>query len=238
MKIIYRFSDLGYDKQKLPLVNNENCFINFCNNFLNGNFDGVTIIMDNCYEHTVEKFKTIINKMSRGGTPKIITTLNGNAGSYKYALQYAMENFSDDEIVYFVEGDYIHDIDSKKILEEGYNLMGAEVDYVTLYAHPDKEATPDRIIPEYVFRSINSYWRTCEATTMTHAAKVQTIKRDFSIINKWVSGKHPDDYRMFLELKANGKLLVSSMPGYSTHGETAWLSPFKDWNHILEKSLV
>lgn len=237
MKTIYRFSDLGYDKRKLPLVNNENCFINFCNNFLEKNFDGVTIIMDNCYDRTVERFKVIVEKLNTGNSPQIITTSNGNAGSYKYALQYAMENFNDEEIVYFVEGDYIHDISSKKILEEGFNLIGAEIDYVTLYAHPDKEATPDRIIPEYIFRSTSSYWRTTEATTMTHAAKVSTIKRDFPIINKWVSGKHPDDYKMFLELKANGKLLISSIPGYSTHGENDWLSPFKDWSNILEKSI-
>lgn len=237
MKVLYRFSDLGYEKRKLQTVNNQNCFINFCNNFLEKNFDGVTIIMDNCYPQTVERFKNIIKTIGGSGIPQIITTKHGNAGSYKYALQYAIENFNDEEIVYFVEGDYIHDIGSKKILEEGFNLIGAEIDYVTLYAHPDKEATPDRIIPEYIFRSANSYWRTTEATTMTHAAKVKTIKQDFPIINKWISNLHPDDYRMFLELKSNGKLLVSSIPGYSTHGETAWLSPFKDWNHILEKSI-
>ena len=34
MKTIYRVSDIGYPKNKLPLVNNENCFVNFCANFL------------------------------------------------------------------------------------------------------------------------------------------------------------------------------------------------------------
>lgn len=236
MKIIYRFSDKGYAKQKLSVVNNENCFKNFCVNFLNKDLSDLILVRDNCYPLTLVQFDSIIKDVSKEGTPTIIDTNKGNAGSFKFALEYAIKNFKDDEIVYFVEGDYIHDLNSKNILTEGYDLMGASVDYITLYAHPDKEM-PDRINPEYVFRSKSSYWRTCESTTMTFSAKVKTLKEDIEVFNKWISGVHPHDHNMFLELKSKERLLISPIPGYSTHGETGWLSPLKDWTRIMINSI-
>jgi len=37
---------------------------------------------------------------------------------------------------------------------------------------------------------------------------------------------------MFLELRKHNELLITPLPGYSTHGETDWLSPLIDWNEI------
>jgi len=236
MKVIYRFSDRGYPKQKLPIVNNENCFKNFCVNFLNRDLSDLTLVRDYCNPSTHAQFDYIIKDINMGGCPKVIDTNNGNAGSFKFALEYAINNFDDDEIVYFVEGDYIHDAKSKNMLLEGYKLLDVVVDYVTLYAHPDKEME-EGIKPEYIFRSDSGYWRSCDSTTMTFSSRVRTLKEDKPIFDKWISGVHPNDHQMFLELRSKERILVSPMPGYSTHGETKWLSPFKDWSKILNASL-
>ena len=237
MKTIYRVSDRGYPKNKLPLVNNENCFVNFCANFLRCDLSELVLIQDNCNSSTILNFDKIIKKINVGTDPIVMQTNVGNASSYVVALNYAINNFKDDEIVYFVEGDFIHDKNSMQILEEGFKLIGTEVDYVTLYAHPDKEM-PENIIPEYIFRSQNCYWRSCISTVMTCATKVKTLKEDLSVITKWTAGKHPEDHSMFSELRSSGRVLVSSIPGYSTHGETSWLSPHKDWNLILANSIL
>lgn len=236
MKVIYRFSDKGYPKVKLPSVSNENCFKNFCVNFLNRDLTDLVLVRDNCYPLTHVQFDSIIKEVNMGGCPVILDTNYGNAGSFKFALEYAINNFNEDEIVYFVEGDYIHDVNSKNILLEGYKLVDAYVDYVTLYAHPDKE-TEGGIKAEYIFRSNSIYWRSCESTTMTFSGRLFALKEDKAILDKWISGAHPNDHQMFLELRAKERLLISPMPGYSTHGESAWLSPFKDWNKILTQSI-
>ena len=237
MKIIYRFSDRGYQKVKLPSVNNENCFKNFCVNFLDRDMSDLILVRDNCHPSTHIQFDSIVKQTNIGACPKIIDTTNGNAGSFKFALEYAINNFDDEEIVYFVEGDYIHDLGARNMLNEGYQLVDVMADYVTLYAHPDKEME-EGIKPEYIFRSKSAYWRSSDSTTMTFSSRVKTLKEDKPIFDKWISGVHPNDHQMFLELRSKERILVSPMPGYSTHGEAKWLSPFKNWTTILDNSIV
>ena len=68
---------------------------------------------------------------------------------------------------------------------------------------------------------------------MTLAAKVSTLKRVEPILRKWTSETHPNDFKMFLELRDDqGELLVTPIPGYATHGETAWLAPLTDWSKV------
>ena len=67
---------------------------------------------------------------------------------------------------------------------------------------------------------------------MTFAAKVSTLKRVEPILRKWTSSTHPNDFQMFLDLRQQNELLITSLPGYATHGETAWLSPLTDWSKI------
>jgi len=67
---------------------------------------------------------------------------------------------------------------------------------------------------------------------MTFASKVNTLKRVEPTLRKWTSDTHPNDFQMFLELRQNNELLITPIPGYSTHGETAWLTPLTDWSKI------
>jgi hypothetical protein len=67
---------------------------------------------------------------------------------------------------------------------------------------------------------------------MTFAAKVSTLKRVEPILRKYTQGSYPEDFKMFLELREYNELLITPLPGYSTHGETAWLTPLIDWSKI------
>mgnify|MGYP003125497802 FL=1 len=55
------------------------------------------------------------------------------------------------------------------------------------------------------------------------------VLKILEILRKHTNTTHPNDFNMFLELRKNNELLITSIPGYSTHGETAWLSPLNDW---------
>ena len=140
--------------------------------------------------------------------------------------------------VYFIENDYLHKPDSQKILEEGFTL-GAS--FVALYDHPDKYLDPSRGGNPYcegggedtrVYLTDSCHWKITNSTTMTFAAKVSTLKRVEPILRKHTSGIHPNDFQMFLELRSQGELLITPIPGYATHGETKWISPLTDWTKI------
>jgi hypothetical protein len=49
-------------------------------------------------------------------------------------------------------------------------------------------------------------------------------------------GHYPQDFQMFLDLRDQGELLITPLPGYSTHGETAWLTPLCQWDKIVSFS--
>ena len=231
MKIIYRISDVGYKKEKPDYINNENCLKNFCNVFFDYIYD-IIILADNCSDGTLTMIKKYIDPIN---IRKV--SVGHGAGTFNLALDEALR-WDDSETIYFVENDYLHKPNSQKIIEEGLDL-GAS--FVSLYDHPDKYLPPNQGGNPYceggaedtrVYLTTSTHWKVTNSTTMTFAAKVSTLKQTESILRKHTQGSYPADFKMFLELRQEGELLITPLPGYSTHGETAWLTPLIDWSLI------
>ena len=229
MKIIYRISDAGYKKEKPEYINNEKCLANATKVFKDAEWH---IIADNCSDTTIS--------MIQQYQPEIETVSVGHgAGTFNLALEGAVAGeWADEEIVYFIENDYLHKPESQKILEEGFSL-GAS--FVALYDHPDKYLDPRNGGNPYcegggedtrVYLTDSCHWKITNSTTMTFAAKVSTLKRVEPILRKHTSDTHPNDFQMFLELRELGELLITPLPGYATHGESNWLSPLTDWSKV------
>ena len=60
----------------------------------------------------------------------------------------------------------------------------------------------------------------------------KTLKEDETTLRSYTQGSYPRDFEMFLALREKQHGLITPIPGYSTHGETAWLSPLTDWSKI------
>ena len=236
VKVYYRLSDHGYQKVKPDYIDNEKCLNNFLRNFMelkNTDLvysDDITIIADNVGDETFDWLSSKKINVER-------TQLGSGAQSFNYVLDKAVK-LDDDTIVYFIEDDYLHLPNSRKILIEGISL-GA--DYVSLYDHPDKYINANQGGNPFiedggeetkVYRSESCHWKLTNSTTMTFASRVKTLKEDLGIMKTWTIGTYPDDFKMFLELRENGRTLITPLPGYSTHGETQWLSPFTDWSKV------
>jgi len=231
MKIIYRISDAGYNKVKPDYIDNEKCLKNFRDVFYDY-INDIHIIADNCSKPTIE----MINKYISPENIENVSIGHG-AGTFNLALDKALK-WEDDEIVYFVENDYLHKPGSSDILKEGFDL-GAS--FVALYDHPDKYMDPKSGGNPYceggaedtrVYLTDSCHWKITNSTTMTLASKVSILKQTEDILRKHTSGTHPNDFHMFIELRENNHLLITPLPGYATHGETAWLSPLTNWNQI------
>jgi len=222
-------SDAGYKKEKPEYINNENCLKNAVNVFSDADW---SIIADNISTETndmIQKYK------SRDHIYYV--SVGHGAGTFNLALDEALQ-YGDDEIVYFIENDYLHKPGSQQIIEEGIEL-GAS--FVSLYDHPDKYLSPSQGGNPYceggaedtrVYLTKSTHWKITNSTTMTFAAKVSTLKRTESILRKYTQGSYPEDFKLFLELREQSELLITPIPGYATHGETKWLSPLINWSLI------
>jgi hypothetical protein len=231
MKIYYRISDAGYPKQKLSIINNENCLSNFCKVFQN-HINDIHIIADNVSEETYEMIckyvsKDLIQRVSIGH----------GAGTFNIALDAALK-YNDDEIIYFVENDYLHRIGSDIVLKEAFDL-GA--DFATLYDHPDKYLDPFNGGNPYceggaeytrVYLSKSCHWKLTNSTTMTFAAKVKFLKVHLDTIKHYTKTTHPHDFEMWIDMRNAGATLLSSIPAYSTHGDLPTVAPLINWNEI------
>tara|TARA_R110000796_G_scaffold147971_1_gene264815 strand:+ start:295 stop:984 length:690 start_codon:yes stop_codon:yes gene_type:complete len=229
MKIIYRISDSGYNKIKPNYIDNEKCLDNATEVLEGAIFH---VIADNTSPETNDMIQKYITKDG----VEYVSKGNG-AATFNLALDKAL-TYDDDEIIYFLENDYLHKPNSLKILEEGFTL-GAS--FISLYDHPDKYMEPNQGGNPYceggaedtrVYKTDSVHWKITNSTTMTFASKVSTLKRVEHILRKHTEGTHPNDFQMFIELRENNELLITPIPGYSTHGETSWLSPHTDWSKI------
>jgi hypothetical protein len=167
-----------------------------------------------------------VNKISKKG--------GNDAQSFLNLLNHVVEqNYNDDDIIYFLEDDYLHRSGWIDILSEGFEYIGA--DYYTLYDHPDKYHLPMyENLQSKIIATPSTHWRTTPSTTNTYACRFKTLKKHFDIhvnscdlVEKWTK-----DHDKFINLWSIGSNLVSSIPGYSTHVEGNMLSPTIKWQEI------
>ena len=230
MNIIYRISDSGYNKVKPEYITNNTCLANAAKAFHTADW---SVIADNTSAETNVMIESYINKRHI----KHVSVGNG-AGTFNLALDEALK-LDDDKVVYFIENDYIHNMNAQKHLQEAID-MGAH--YATLYDHPDKYIDASKGGNPHVqgggeitkvFLTDSCHWKITNSTTMTFCARVKTLREDESIWRKHTKGSYPRDFDTFIELRNNNRSLVSSIPGYATHGETAWLAPLTNWENVI-----
>lgn len=218
-------SDLKYSTQNRPeWWDKEKVFNNF-KRTLNFETTNYTIVYDKHYGNRSETFlkdEENVYEIDCGKESlSFIETLN-------YILS---KDFDDNTIIYFLEDDYVHRPGWDKILIDGFNLP---VDYVTLYDHGDKYQEMYKDLMTKVHHTELSHWMPTPSTTNTFAVKFKTIKEDQNIHRYFSTGFEPSaDHNKFLELHQKKRILISSLPGYSTHAHKEFLSPCIDWSQYL-----
>lgn len=161
-----------------------------------------------------------------------IINCGSEAGSFLKTLEIVEKSqFDDDTIIYFLEDDYLHRENWCNILLEAFTLS---TNYVSLYDHLDKyKDYPD--LTSKIFCTNSVHWRTVPSTCNTYAVKVKQLKQDMDI-HKHYSAASIDgismDHAKFVHLGSIGRVLITPMPGYSTHCDLLH-SPTIDWEKYL-----
>ncbi|MGB7978321.1 MAG: hypothetical protein WCF19_04075 [Chlamydiales bacterium] len=157
------------------------------------------------------------------------------AGSFLRMLEYvASLALHPDQIVYFLEDDYLHRPGWIDVLLEGFSTAA---DYVTLYDHLDKYTLYPKLSSK-IFATASCHWRTTPSTTNTYAMRFSTLKEDFSIHRRFSLGrKITADHDKFCFLKKRGAMLISSIPGWATHADVEYASPCINWAPFYKENL-
>lgn len=227
MKVLYRISDGSYKKERYQHATKQGCLENFLKHFPK---DEIIIYADNVRDETHSWLLQYDCELIR-------TNGGSSAAGFRIVFDAAL-TFDNEEVIYFVEDDYLHLPESRKILLEGIERSH----YVTLYDHIDK------YIPEFlggnkfiaedgaeetrVFLTKNRHWKLTNSTTMTFATTVQTLREDADIWRHYTQGTYPHDFQCFIELRNKGRTLASPIPSLSTHCEPMWAAPLIDWTNI------
>ena len=140
-----------------------------------------------------------LSVLEAAATDMWIEPQRGNSGSYRRALEHAVTAFDSDDLVYFVEDDYLHTRSVFTVLAAGVTVLD-NIDYFTLYEHPNAyRRLPSG--PTYLYPVEGTVWRTIPSTCMTFAARVHTLRRDVNIHQARLAGSAPDDFGLFLRLQ-------------------------------------
>jgi hypothetical protein len=227
-KIFYRISSESYPKEKLPGATKERCLQNFINVF-GKNF---LVIADNCHEPLLKHLESLkLNK---------VETNLGNAGSFRHALKLACELEDPNQVVYFVEDDYLH----LPLAARSITQAIPYADYVTVYDHPDKYSKIyDGGEVSKVFRTRSCHWRFTSSTTMTFAAQVKTLREDYQDWMTGTQGKHPLDFETFQHLGGKGRTIAVSIPGAACHIDLTFsgdigVNTIEDWPIMTTMGMI
>lgn len=146
------------------------------------------------------------------------------AGSFLRMLEHVEQlDLHPDTLIYFLEDDYLHRPGWVDVLFEGFSL---DADYITLYDHRDKYMHYPKLKSQ-IFLTPSTHWRTTPSTTNTYAMRFSTLKEHLPIHRRFSEGrKISADHDKFCSLGKKGAMLISPIPGWSTHAEKEFASPF------------
>jgi hypothetical protein len=228
-----KFSSNSANKARPSWFTREGCFNSFLNTL------DADCELNICFDGTAAGSGHFLENPKYAGKFKLYEKKGGNdAKSFLNLLDTVKSSdFSDEDILYFVEDDYLHNIGWTKILREGFKYI--DVDYITLYDHNDKYFYPmyEELMSK-VGCTPSTHWKTIPNTTNTYACLGKTFKRDFAIHVKYCDTERglTRDFDKFAELSGSGRTLINPLPGYSTHCEPQYMSPVVNWEEVYNKT--
>jgi len=225
------FSEVSSHKERFTSFSRKRCYDNFLNT-LNPHLVNVTYLLDTFYPASEDHFVK-----SQTQYPVIEIQEGTESGSFLKLIDYVKNlDLTDETILYFLEDDYLHRPGWAELLLEGFELPQA--DYITLYDHQDKYFLPMyKGLTSTIYHTSTCHWRTTPSTTNTYAMRWKTLKKDYKYHQKYSLGcKITRDHEKFCKLKKKGAVLLSSLPGWSTHAEPKYASPCFEWEPMLRSS--
>lgn len=200
----------------------ESCFENLISTLNHPNVE-LHVVMDKD-----KNFTNFIHKFSKFFTIHSIEAGN-DASSFTQTWEIAKSlNPNEDDLLYFLENDYLHLDTWIPKLRELYNTYNLP-HYVSLYDHNDKYFSPMyEDLTSKIFTSSTHHWRTTPSTCGSFIINGKVFYEDYNI-NTTIKG----DHNKFLLLnKEKSRAVITPIPGLSTHCMEGLMSPTINWENV------
>ena len=181
------------------------------------------------------------NSSLLGGLKVKYDLIDGGSGigAWRKVLKYAknMNKYSENELIYFLENDYIH---ADTWVKEVENLFNSKInfDYASLYDHSDKYSFSSSFNSSYknlkskIYVTQSCHWRTAPSTCGSFIVRPTALEKDYFILNSPLT-----DRRLFPALRFfKRRVLLTAIPGLSTHCMSSYMSPCVEWERFLSVS--
>jgi hypothetical protein len=136
------------------------------------------------------------------------------------------------DLVYLLENDYLHQDGWLSKVFEAYD-SGMQFNYLSLYDHNDKyiyDMYQD--LQSKVLFSGTHHWRTAPSTCASFIMDGRTLAEDQDILSAGLL-----DYQFFSRLTSERqRVLITPIPGLSTHSMAGYLSPGVHWDNVAQKA--
>ncbi len=157
-----------------------------------------------------------------------------DSGSLLKCSELAM-TFQDDDLIYFVEDDYLHDAEffSKK-LSDFINFSNQNIN-IPWFIHPtDYPCQYNRALKRsFILQTESGYWREVSSTTHTFMC----YKKFYNMFVNHFRECHKEDGNdgKLSQIFSTQALCFSPLPGIATHMHQGTFSRYIDWESIMRK---
>jgi hypothetical protein len=200
----------------------EKCFKNLLKTIEGYNNINLTLAMDG--DINQDFIKNYQNKFTL-----FSTNYKSSLLSYRALLNYIREQHMEhDELIYFLENDYLHVDDWVDKLIELYSTF-SNLNYVSLYDHNDKYFLPmyDNLSSKIIVTS-SHHWRTTPSTCGSFIINRKLFDEDYDVWSTTIG-----DHNTFMYLNENrNRFVLTPLPGLSTHCMENLISPTINWEQI------
>lgn len=224
------------NKQRPEWFSHEICFRNLLQTIHRDPLAGrVRLII--VYDGPVEDFAAdfVAAYYANGALGLEIQFIRGGSDRNSFLITLGLARASglrDGDLIYLLENDYLHQYGWVSKVFELYD-SGLQPDYVSLYDHRDKyHYEMYASLTSRLVYSPSHHWRTTPSTCASFMFEKRVLERDYAVLSMGLN-----DHYFFTRLIAEqGRVLLTPVPGLSTHSMAGYLSPTVDWAKLAQEA--
>ncbi len=135
-----------------------------------------------------------------------------------------------EDLVYMLENDYLHQDGWVSKVLEAFD-SGLPFQYLSLYDHQDKyNYAMYEGLRSKVMHTASHHWRTVPSSCASYLMERRTLDADYDILSQGL----PDYYFFNILTDERQRVLVTPVPGLSTHCMAGYLSPVVSWDRMAQ----